>query len=120
MAHVRTISIEELDRRLSGERPFEFWNVLTEEWFKGEMIPGSRRVPLDRLEREIAEARFAQDAEIVVYCGGPKCPQSRLAAEKLGELGFTRVQAYEGGLEEWKASGREIERVESYTAEVAG
>ena len=50
-------------------------------------------------------------AEIVVYCGGPKCPQSRMAAEKLVKLGYENVRAYEGGLEEWKAAGLSIEKV---------
>jgi rhodanese-related sulfurtransferase len=51
-----------------------------------------------------------RDSEIVVYCGGPTCPQSRLAAEKLLKLGFGNVRAYEDGLEEWKAAGFAIEQ----------
>ena len=51
-----------------------------------------------------------KDAEIVVYCGGPKCPQSRMAAEKLVKLGYENVRAYEGGLEEWKAAGFAVEK----------
>ena len=104
---VRTITTTELrERLLEADRP-QFWNVLTDDYFKGEMIPGSRRVPLDRVGREAAGLR--SDAEIVVYCAGPKCPQSRMAAEKLLTLGFERVRAYEGGLEEWKADGHPVE-----------
>jgi rhodanese-related sulfurtransferase len=51
-----------------------------------------------------------KNQEIVVYCGGPKCPQSRMAAEKLGKLGYGNVRAYEGGLEEWKGAGYAVER----------
>ncbi len=103
---IRRITTRELhERLLGGERP-QFWNVLTDDYFKGEMLPGSRRVPLDRVGREAAG--LAKDAEIVVYCAGPKCPQSRMAAEKLLTLGFDRVQAYEGGIEEWKAAGHPV------------
>jgi rhodanese-related sulfurtransferase len=51
-----------------------------------------------------------RNTEIVVYCGGPKCPQSRIAAEKLVRLGYENVRAYEGGLEEWKAAGFAVEK----------
>jgi rhodanese-related sulfurtransferase len=74
------------------------------------MIPGSRRVPVDTLGREVAEAQSAKDDEIIVYCGGPTCPQSLQAAKKLTDLGYTNVRAYEGGLEEWKNAGNKIER----------
>ena len=51
-----------------------------------------------------------KNTEIVVYCGGPKCPQSRMAAEKLIKLGYENVRAYEGGLEEWKGAGFAVEK----------
>ena len=89
----------------------QFWNVLTDEWFKGENIFGSRRVPLDKVGNEVRSTNSPKSAEIVVYCGGPKCPQSRMAAEKLVKLGYENVRAYEGGLEEWKSAGLPVERV---------
>lgn len=54
---VQTISIEELREQLATGGVDEFWNVLTDEYFSGELIPGSRRVPLDRVGRELAGAR---------------------------------------------------------------
>jgi Rhodanese-related sulfurtransferase len=107
-ANIQTISTEELKQRLE-QGGLEFWNVLTDEYFGGEMIPGSRRVPLDRVGREVRDANLSKETEFVVYCAGPKCPQSFMAAQKLEELGFTNVRAYEGGLEEWKNAGYEVE-----------
>ncbi|HEX8148419.1 MAG TPA: rhodanese-like domain-containing protein [Pyrinomonadaceae bacterium] len=112
MSAVKTISTTELDARLRENGRLEFWNVLTDEYFNGELIPGSRRVPLDRVGRAAHEAGLAKGAEVVVYCAGPHCPQSGYAAEKLQSLGYTNVRAYEGGLEEWKGLGREVERTE--------
>lgn len=116
MAEVQTITTEDLQRKLNQGGDFHFWNVLTDEYFHGEMIPGSHRVPLDRVGREVSQTNLPKDAEIVTYCGGPKCPQSMLAAQKLVELGYTNVKAYEGGIEEWKNAGHEIARLEQATA----
>ena len=115
MDRTRTISIDELATGLRDGTVAEFWNVLTDDYFSGEMIPGSRRVPLDRIGRAAANG-LAKNAAIVVYCAGPSCPQSRQAAEKLWTLGFTNVRAFEGGLEEWKSAGRGLERVDATTA----
>ena len=60
---------------------------------------------------EVQSTNLPKDAQIVVYCAGPTCPQSRLAAEKLLKLGYENVRAYEGGLEEWKAAGWNTEAV---------
>ena len=106
----RIISTQELRQLLESRRSFEFWNVLTDEWFKGENIAGSRRVPLDKVGNEVRGTNLAKNAEIVVYCGGPKCPQSGMAAEKLTKLGYENVRAYEGGLEEWKGAGLAVEK----------
>ena len=101
-ANIQTISTQELHQKLQNKQNFEFWNVLTDEYFKGENISGSRRVPLDKVGNEVRQAGTAKNADIVVYCAGPHCPQSRMAAEKLVKLGYDNVRAYEGGLEEWK------------------
>ena len=78
---VKIISPKEVRQILDSNRPLQFWNVLTDEWFKAENIGGSRRVPLDKVGNEVRATNLPKNAEVVVYCGGPKCPQSRMAAE---------------------------------------
>jgi rhodanese-related sulfurtransferase len=107
---VKTISIQEVRQLLQNKRPIQLWNGLTDQWFKGESISGSRRVCLDKIGSEVRGTNLPKNAEIVVYCGGPKCPQSRMAAEKLVKLGYENVRAYEGGIEEWKAAGLTVEK----------
>jgi|SRR5688572_21143913 len=109
MSQATTISTEELARQLKAGVIGEFWNVLTDDYFKGELIPGSRRVPLDAVGREVSRLKLAKDAAITVYCSDPGCPQSGAAAAKLVTLGYTNVQKYPGGLKEWKDSGRGVE-----------
>jgi rhodanese-related sulfurtransferase len=58
-------------------------------------------VPLDVVVKTAKTEGIGRDAEIVVYCAGPGCPQSVLAAEKLATVGYTNVRVYEGGLQEW-------------------
>jgi rhodanese-related sulfurtransferase len=111
MSDIRIIGTRELQERLNRGGDFVFWNVLTDEYFHGEMIPGSERVPLDRIGREVRARRLTLDREILVYCAGPSCPQSRLAAEKLQNLGYRQVFAYEGGLQEWKEAGLPLDQI---------
>ena len=113
-----TIATAALAARLARGERFEFWNVLTAEYYSGENIVGSRHVALDRIGQETARAGLPKETEIVVYCAGPECPQSRAAAEKLAAYGYANVKVYEGGLEEWEAAGLPL--VDEKTAAVAG
>ena len=110
MKDVRTLSTQELQQRLDRDSGLHVWNVQTSQWFSGELIPGSRRVPLDTIEHDTRSV--SKDAEIVTYCGGPACPQSSEAARKLTDLGYTNVHVYKDGLEGWKAAGNEIVKPE--------
>jgi len=108
-----TITIDELTRELETGAIAELWNALTDDYFTGEMIPGSRRVPVDRVGREISATSLPKDTAIVVYCSGPTCPNSRQAGDKLVAFGFANVRVFEGGLEAWKAAGRSVDKVAS-------
>jgi rhodanese-related sulfurtransferase len=111
MPAFETITADTLAAHLAAGQVAQLWNVLTDDYFTGTLIPGSRRVPLDTVGREVATLALPKDAAVVVYCSGPTCPQSRAAAEKLATLGYTRVRLFEGGLQEWTESGREVEQV---------
>jgi rhodanese-related sulfurtransferase len=110
MRDARTISTDELRQRLDHGHIAHLWNVLTSQYFTGDIIPGSTRMPLDTIGH--ATASVPKDAEIITYCGGPKCPQSGQAAQRLRELGYTNVRAYEEGLEGWKAAGHAVETLQ--------
>ena len=109
MSTIRAISAEELVTTLRRGEVDEFWNVLTPDYFGGDLIPGSRWVPLDSIGRESSGRQLDKRTRIVVYCAGATCPNSRDAATKLATLGFVDVRVFEGGLEAWMASGRGVE-----------
>lgn len=102
-----TITIYHLVELLRRNAIEEFWNVVADDDFTGELIPGSRRVPIDRIVREAA--RLPRDTGIVVYCADARWPVSRYAATELTVLGFRNVRVFEGGLAAWKGSGRGVE-----------
>jgi rhodanese-related sulfurtransferase len=102
---IATLSTTEFAQRVRDDVGVHVWNVLTDAWFKGELIPGSRRVPGDRLGEVVRRSTLARNASVIVYCQGPQCPASREAAEKLQALGYSGVLVYEGGLDEWKQAG---------------
>ena len=106
MSNVRTLSTDELRQRLDRDSGLHLLNVQTDQWFTGELIPGSRRVPLDTLGEQ--SVRLPKDAEIVTYWGGPQCSQGPEAARKLADLGYTNVSVYKDGLEGWKTAGNEV------------
>src|SRR5262245_60989807 len=103
--NVKQIETSELDRKIREDVGVQVWNVLNDEWFKGELFPGSRRVPLSELADTVRRSSLPKDAAVVVYCAGPTCSASREAAEALTDLGYSNVKAFEGGLEEWKKTG---------------
>jgi rhodanese-related sulfurtransferase len=110
------ITTSQLRSLLHDGSSFQFWNVLTDEYFHGEIIPGSRRVPLDKIGREVAAGHLPKTTRIVVYCSGPSCPQSKSAGEKLITLGYQDVLVFEGGLEQWREAGLPLEQVEMEAA----
>lgn len=112
MSGIAIITADALADELQEGRVNYLWNALSDSYFTGELIPGSTWVPVDHVGRDAAALGVAKDAQIVVYCSGPSCPNSRQAAEKLVKLGYTGVRLFEGGLEEWKASGRKTHMVE--------
>jgi rhodanese-related sulfurtransferase len=108
MSSVKTITTAQLDERLRKGGAFQFWNVLSDRYFTGELIAGSLRVPADFVAREAARLGLPKDGEIIVYCKDTECPASARAAEKLQTLGYTNVRAYEGGLKAWKEAGHPL------------
>ena len=106
MNDIRTMSTVELREGLDRDNGLHVLNVQTDQYFAGELIPGSRRLPLDAIQPGVLD--LAKDAEIVTYCAGPACSQSTEAALKLAELGYTNVRTYPDGVQGWKAAGNEI------------
>jgi len=68
-------------------------------------IAGAIHLPRGSLELQIEGRVPDKDREIVVYCAGGT--RSALAAQALGQLGYSDVVSMTGGFNKWKDEGRE-------------
>ncbi|WP_326631785.1 rhodanese-like domain-containing protein [Nonomuraea fuscirosea] len=83
--------------------------ALPADAFNAEHLPGARNVT-DRVSAELAE-QVAPDraAPVVVYCSGPYCNRSKIAAAAFARLGYAEVRVYAGGKEDWAQAGLAFE-----------
>ena len=77
-------------------------DVRPAEEYRAGHIPGAVSVPMEELERRLAE--LPTDQEIIAYCRGPYCVFAVHAVELLRERGFT-ARRFEEGVPEWRVAG---------------
>lgn len=108
---MRTVTAKDLKTMLDTNQDLLLLNVLGEEDFEKEHIPGSHNIPESRDDFVTAIERLAgaKDKRIVVYCASKDCQASPKAATKLEQAGFTNVTDFEGGMAEWKLGNFEVE-----------
>lgn len=95
---VETIGREELRERLAGGEAV-LVDVRPEEEFAAGHIEGARSIPIEELERRLAE--LPADREIVAYCRGPFCAYAHQAVRRLEESGRS-ARRLEDGWPEWR------------------
>ena len=100
----RLMSSTELHQRMTEENDVVVIDVLTPEHFKAEHIPGSRNIPLEKLE-EVAKKELNKNQRIVVYGSDHDEATSNKAAELLERIGFRKVSDFDGGIFAWKRAG---------------
>ena len=68
-------------------------------------LPGALHLPRGLLELQVEGRVPDKDRKIIVYCAGGT--RSALAAQALGQLGYSDVASIAGGFNKWKDEGRE-------------
>lgn len=73
--------------------------------FLAESIPGA--ISINDSDIEALKGRFPVDknTNIITFCQGYDCKKSHVVAQKLIELGYTKVSNYSAGLPSWKDAG---------------
>jgi rhodanese-related sulfurtransferase len=98
---VDTIGREELLERLA-RGDVVVVDVRPELEYEAGHIDGARSIPLEELERRLAELPF--DLEVVAYCRGPFCAYAHEAVRRLRAEGRT-ARRLEHGWPEWSLAG---------------
>ena len=91
---LRTITCEELLRRLAAGEPIQVLDVRTKGEFEERHLPGARLVPIDELRDHLSE--LDREKETVVYCKVGL--RGYLAARILQQHGFRKVANVTGGV----------------------
>lgn len=74
--------------------------------YVGEIAGTDLYIPYTDLAARAAELPADKTAKIVVYCRSGH--ESAIAAQTLLDLGYTKIDNLDGGMEAWTASGREL------------
>lgn len=102
-SHVSAVAPAALAGRLQGgERPL-LLDVRGSSEFALGHLPGARWLARGKLEAGIAAVAPDRTAPIVTVCDTGV--RSTLAAATLQELGYTRVEQLDGGVDAWRAAG---------------
>ena len=85
-------------------------DVRPAEEFEAGHIEGATSIPIDELERRIAE--LPADREVIAYCRGPFCAYAHDAVRTLRAAGHT-ARRLEDGVPEWRAARSKKRKVKA-------
>ncbi len=106
---VEKITRDELKARLDrGERTV-LVEALPPKSFLDKHLPGAVNIPHDQVDALAPALLPDKTAEIVVYCANAPCKNSGIAAQRLSELGYSRVRDYHEGKADWIEAGYAVE-----------
>ncbi len=107
---MQTIDAERLGSILDGDEDWLLVDTLPPRSYERHHIPGAVNVPADADDfvSRIDELVSSRDDPVVVYCADEDCPLSPEAGRRLERSGFSNVLDFEGGLEEWRETGRAV------------
>ncbi len=115
---VRTLRAQDLKQLMEQKKDLLVLNVLSQEEYEKEHIPGSANVPNDAPDFTTRVERLAgsKTRPMVVHCASTKCPASTEAVNKLTAAGFTNVSEFAGGMAEWKSAGGKVQSLSTMSA----
>lgn len=106
-ARVKECSIAEAKARLDRGDVAHFIDVREDHEFAKDHAKGARHIGKGLIERDIETLVPDKHAAIVLYCGGGY--RSALAADALGQMGYTNVTSMDGGIRAWREAGYPME-----------
>lgn len=105
-ARVHAVTAQDvMDRQARGE-PVMLLDVRDLHEVNLGRIPGALHISRGNLESNV-EAQLPRDADVVVYCSSGT--RSTYAADRLAEMGYTRVASLAGGFRGWIDAGGDVD-----------
>lgn len=102
-ADITETDVDTVRQRLDDDDTFVLVDVRERaEWDRGH-LPGAIHLGRGVLERDVETAVPDLDTPLVLYCGGGY--RSALAAQSLGQMGYTNVISMDGGWRAWTGAG---------------
>ncbi|MFM7841066.1 MAG: rhodanese-like domain-containing protein [Nitrospira sp.] len=111
---IRECTVADVKAKCDRGEQFHFVDVREESEFAADRAKGARHIGRGVLERDIEGLIPNKQAEIILYCGGGF--RSALAADSLGQMGYTNVTSMEGGIRAWRTAGYAIESASQATS----
>jgi rhodanese-related sulfurtransferase len=105
---IKEYTIAEVKTKLDRKENFHFIDVREDREFETDHAKGATHLGRGILERDIEDAVPDKQAEIVLYCGGGY--RSALAADSLGQMGYSNVRSMDGGIRAWREAGYPMEQ----------
>jgi rhodanese-related sulfurtransferase len=103
---MRTITREELKKKLDGGENFKLVNCLDEWMFRAKRIPGSIHFEGLEMALDVLDPK----EEVIVYCSNSGCTASVMVYQQLLENCFQNVWHYPGGIADWEDAGYPFEK----------
>ena len=92
------ITAEKAKQLMDTEENYIILDVRTQEEYDQGHIPGAILIPDNRIDADAEKILTDQNQLILVYCRSGR--RSKLAAERLVQLGYTNIKEF-GGILDW-------------------
>lgn len=104
------ISLAEMKRRFDAGTS-KIIDARDPDDFKAGHIPGAINIPYDKIPQyfDTLNSQVPPDADVIVYCHGPKCDFADKLATELKLMDYQHVSVFSGGWDQWSMSGYPIE-----------
>ncbi len=110
---VQIVTRSDVENLLAEGRPVVLIDALSQSYYAQQHLPGAINL-LESDVNELAAGLLPDKAQtIVTYCSNEACQNSKAVARRLEALGYTDVQTYPAGIQDWVEAGN---RTETYAA----
>lgn len=107
-----TLIAAELSELLANHREVRLLDVLPEEFFKAAHLPRAENACVYKMSFVDDVQALVPDkaAPVVVYGSSDASLASQVAAQRLRDVGYSKVADFRGGLQAWTAAGLHLEK----------